>query len=146
MAKMERAAIRKFIDKWLDAWGRHDLEGVLEAFSEEVIFDNWSGVRLKGKKRIRSAWKAWFEENGSFRFFTEDIFIDENEQKVLFRWNYEGPSFDKRRENSVETRRGVDVMHIRNGKIDEKFTYSKTTIGIDGRKVALIIPVKEDKR
>jgi len=104
MAKMERAAIRKFIDKWLDAWGRHDLEGVLEAFSEEVIFDNWSGVRLKGKKRIRSAWKAWFEENGSFRFFTEDIFID------------------------------------------EKFTYSKTTIGIDGRKVALIIPVKEDKR
>jgi hypothetical protein len=145
MAKMDRADIRKMMNKWLKAWEEHDLEGVLEPFSEEIIFDNWSGIRLKGKKRIRAAWKGWFKDNGSFRFFTEDLFIDENEQKVLFRWHYEGPAFDKRLENSVESRRGVDVMHIRNGKIDEKFTYSKTTIGIDGRKVALLIPVKEEK-
>jgi hypothetical protein len=36
------------------------------------------------------------------------------------------------------TRRGVDVMHFKDGKIIRKLTYSKTTLEIDAQRVRLL--------
>ena len=105
--------------------------------SNYVIFDNWTGGQASGKENLRKAWASWFENHGGFRFTEEDTFIDEKEQKALYRWQLDWPSFEKGYEGKPETRRGVDVIHFKDGKIIRKLTYSKTTLGIDGKRVKL---------
>ncbi len=63
--------------------------------------------------------------------------MDEEDQKLLYRWELEWPSFEKGYEGKKEKRRGVDVIHFKDGKIINKLTYSKTTIEIEGERIKL---------
>lgn len=47
----------------------------------------------------------------------EETFIDESQQKVLYRWRLEWPSIEKGWKGRPETRRGVDVFHFKDGRI-----------------------------
>lgn len=125
------------MNQWNHAWDKHDLNGVMELFDDEVQFENWTGGKVKGKEALRQAWAPWFENHGGFRFTEEETFIDEAEQKALFRWQLQWPSFEKGYKGRPERRRGVDVLHFRDGKIIQKLTYSKTTVEIDGKRVQL---------
>jgi ketosteroid isomerase-like protein len=131
---LSRDQIEKALKQWNLAWDNHDLEGVMALFHEDVIFDNWTGGKVTGKATLRKAWEPWFSNHGNFRFVEEETFIDEKEQKVLYRWLLEWPSFESGSEGKPEKRRGVDVIHFENGKIIKKLTYSKTTIEIDGKR------------
>lgn len=135
--KLNKDEIKEALDKWNEAWDAHDLEGVMALFHDEVLFENWTGGRAEGKEAVRKAWTPWFENHGNFRFTPEDTFIDEDEQKVLYRWRLDWPSFEKGFDGKAETRRGVDVIHFQDGKIIQKLTYSKTTIEIDGERIQL---------
>ena len=106
-------------------------------FHEDVVFDNWTGGKVRGKEALRKAWKPWFVNHGNFRFVEEETFIDEKEQKVLYRWLLKWPSFESGSEGKPEKRRGVDIIHFEDGKIINKLTYSKTTIEIDGKRQSL---------
>lgn len=134
---LSREEIRKALNQWNHAWDKHDLNGVMELFDDEVQFENWTGGKVKGKEALRQAWAPWFENHGGFRFTEEETFIDEAEQKALFRWQLQWPSFEKGYKGRPERRRGVDVLHFRDGKIIQKLTYSKTTVEIDGKRVQL---------
>ena len=134
---LSRNEIEKALKQWNLAWDKHDLEGVMALFHEEVVFDNWTGGKIRGKEALRKAWNPWFANHGNFRFVEEETFIDEKEQKVLYRWSLEWPSFESGNEGKPEKRRGVDVIHFEDGKIINKFTYSKTTIEIDGKRQSL---------
>ncbi len=59
---------------------------------------------------------------------------------MLFRWQLDSPSFEKGQEDKHEVRRGLDILHFRDGKIVEKLTYSKTTLELDGERVRLTTP------
>lgn len=133
---LSREEILNAIRKWNQAWKRFDLEGVLDLMHEEVVFENWTGGRAVGKAGLRQAWQPWFAR-GDFRFIEEDLFVDEVAQKVLFSWLLEWPCPEKGHEGQLERRRGVDVMHLRDGKIIDKLTYSKTTLEIGGRRIRL---------
>jgi ketosteroid isomerase-like protein len=135
---LSREEIKEALNQWNQAWDKHDLNGVLELFHDEVLFENWTGGKVKGKEALRQAWAPWFENHGGFRFTEEETFIDETAQKALFRWQLDWPSFEKGCEGRPERRRGVDVLHFRDGKIIQKLTYSKTTIEIDGKRVQLM--------
>ena len=132
-----REQIKKALTRWNQAWNNHDLNGVMELFHDEILFENWTGGRAKGKEALRQAWAPWFKNHGGFRFTEEETFIDEVEQKALYRWRLGWPSFEKGYEGNPEIRRGVDVLHFRDGKIIQKLTYSKTTVEIDGERVRL---------
>lgn len=127
---LSRKEIESALREWNLAWDNHDLEGVLKLFHEEVLFENWTGGKALGKDAVRKAWTPWFANHGGFRFNEEETFIDEQEQKVLFRWQLEWPSTERGFEGRREKRRGVDVLHFQNGKIIKKLTYTKTTIEI----------------
>jgi ketosteroid isomerase-like protein len=133
-----REEIERALRKWQQAWSEYDIDGVIELFHDDALFENWTGGQAKGKAAIRQAWTSWFANHGGFRFTEEETFIDEVEQKVLFRWQLEWPSFEKGYEGRFERRRGVDVLHFQDGKIIRKLTYSKTTIEIDGKRVRLL--------
>ena len=134
---LSRNEIEKALKQWNIAWSNHDLEGVMALFHEDVIFDSWTGGKVRGKEALRKAWESWFDNHGNFRFLEEETFIDEKEQKVLYRWLLEWPSLESGKEGKPEKRRGVDVIHFENGKIINKITYSKTTIEIDGKRQTL---------
>lgn len=134
---LSREDIKRVLNRWNLAWDKHDLDGVMDLFHDDVLFDNWTGGQVKGKENLRKAWAPWFANHGGFRFIEEGTFIDEHEQKVLYRWQLDWPSFERGYEGRSEMRRGVDVLHFRDGKIIKKLTYSKTTVEIDGERVRL---------
>jgi len=138
---LSRSDIRNLLKKWNQAWDRHDLDGVMQLFHEDVLFDNWTGASARGRDNLQKAWAAWFENHGGFRFTGEDTFIDETEQKVLYRWQLDWPSMERGFEGKHESRRGVDVLHFKDGKIIEKLTYSKTSFEIAGQRVSLTAKV-----
>ena len=80
---LSRNEIKEALTRWNRAWDQHDLDGVMELFHEDILFENWTGAKVRGKQALRQAWKPWFENHRGFRFIGEDIFIDELEQKVL---------------------------------------------------------------
>jgi ketosteroid isomerase-like protein len=134
---LKRKEIEDALTKWHKAWENHDLDGVMELFHEDILFENWTGGKAEGKEALRNAWAPWFANHGGFRFIEEETFIDEANQKVLYRWQLEWPSSEKGFEGMPEKRRGVDILHFKDGKIIKKLTYSKTTIEIGGKRVRL---------
>ena len=134
---LSRNEIEIALKEWNIAWDNHNLEGVMALFHEDVVFDNWTGGKVRGIESLRKAWHPWFLNHGNFRFSGEEIFIDEKEQKALYRWLLEWPSLENGVEGKPEKRRGVDVIHFKDGKIINKLTYSKTTVEIDGKRRSL---------
>ena len=134
---LTREEILTALRNWNLAWANHDLEGVMELFHEDIVFENWTGGKAVGKEALRKAWQPWFANHGGFRFTEEETFIDEVQQKVLYRWSLEWPSMENGARGKPETRRGVDVVHFQDGKIIKKLTYSKTTLEIDGQRCPL---------
>jgi len=135
---LTRPEIEKALRKWNRAWDDHDLEGVMELFDDDILFENWTGGNAHGKEALRQAWASWFAHHGGFRFTEEETFIDVEQQKALYRWQLEWPSIEKGCEGKPEKRRGVDVLHFKDGKIIQKLTYSKTTLEIEGQRVRLL--------
>jgi ketosteroid isomerase-like protein len=139
---LSREEIKRALAEWNKAWDKHDLDSVMALFHDDVLFENFTGGRVQGREKLRKAWRPWFENHGNFRFTEEETFIDEKEQKVVYRWKLDWPSQEKGYEGRPETRRGADVLHFKNGKIVNKVTYSKTSLEIDGKKVKLIPDTK----
>ena len=79
---LTREEIKKALSRWNRAWDNHDIDGVMELFHDDVLFDNWTGGLAKGKENLRRAWGPWFSNHGGFKFTEEDTFIDEDELKT----------------------------------------------------------------
>ncbi|MDM8518165.1 nuclear transport factor 2 family protein [Desulfobacterales bacterium HSG16] len=137
--KLSKQEIMDALKKWNLAWDNYDFEEIMELFHDEVLFENWTGGRAVGKEALKDAWSPWFANHGGFKFTDEETFVDEKEQKAAYRWLLEWPSFEEGCEGKTERRRGVDVLHFKEGKIIQKLTYSKTTIEIDGERFPLRI-------
>ena len=134
---LSREEIEEKFKVWLQAWDSYDLDGVMNFMHEEVIFENWDGKVLEGKNKLRKAWVLWFLNHGNFKFVFEDMFIDVEQQKLLFRWRLEWPSLEVNYKGKPETRRGVDVIHLADGMIKDKYSYSKTILQINKEEVIL---------
>jgi len=134
---LTRDEIKKALTEWNRAWDAYDLDGVMALFHDAVVFENWTGGRVSGKAHLRKAWAPWFQNHGGFHFTEEDTFIDEIEQKVLYRWQLDWPCPEKGFEGKTERRRGVDIIHFHDGQIIKKLTYSKTVIEIGSERAKL---------
>lgn len=134
---LTKIEILDLLNDWLEAWDNHDLLRVMVLIDEDIVFENWTEEKIIGKSNLQKAWAQWFRNHGNFKFTREDIFIDHQQQKVLFSWTLQWPSLEKDFKGKPEVRRGVDVLHFKNGKICMKYTYSKTTIQIDSSPIAL---------
>src|SRR5215831_4331753 len=56
---------RRFAEEWVDAWNRHDLDGILAHYSEDVVFSSPFAARLipggDGTVRGRAALREYFK-------------------------------------------------------------------------------------
>lgn len=135
--QLTRQQIVDTLTAWSAAWNDHDLDTIMELFHENVLFENWTGGRVRGKRALREAWEPWFAADSTFRFTDEDLFVDETAQKALYRWQLDWPSQEPGHAGRAETRRGVDALTFEDGLIVEKLTYSKTTLELDGERAKL---------
>ena len=111
------------VRRFLDAFGRHDVDGVMAAMTEDCVFENtWpapDGERHVGHAAVRGFWARFFRENPSASFETEELFAAGH--RCTLRWVYRWRNPD----GSSGHVRGVDVLRVRDGKVVEKLSYVK---------------------
>ena len=67
---------RSFAEQWIDAWNRHDVERVLLAFADDVVFTSPTAERVvpesrgtvRGKDALRAYWTRALRGNPELHF------------------------------------------------------------------------------
>lgn len=107
--------------RFTDAFNRDDLEGVMNFFAEDAVYDQFDGTQARGLADIRAAFEPQFRGDfGKIRFHDEDVFVDTVAGKVLTRWRC---TFES--EGATGAWRGLDILHFADGKLVYKGTYAK---------------------
>ena len=113
---------RTTIEKFNDAFNRHDADALATQLSDDTVFEDTSpapdGRRVEGKPNVVEFWRGWFARNADSRFETEEMIVGGNRATVL--WVYH-----KIRNGQPWHLRGVDVFTVRDGKVTAKLAYVK---------------------
>ena len=113
---------RETIDRFNDAFNRHDAETLAVLLTDDTVFEDTSpapdGLRLEGKAPVVAFWRSWFERNPDARFEAEDVIVSGD--RAVVRWIYR-----KLRNGQPWHIRGVDVFTVRAGKVAAKLAYVK---------------------
>ncbi len=113
---------RAVIERFNEAFNRHDVEGVMNMMTSDCIFENTNpppdGARLVGTAEVRAYWQKFFAANPDAHFEVEDIIVAGD--RCVVRWIYR-----KTKEGKPWHLRGVDVFRVRDGKVSEKLSYVK---------------------
>jgi steroid delta-isomerase-like uncharacterized protein len=111
------------IQRFHDAFNRHDVDAIMALLTEDCIFENTypppDGERYEGQAAVRAFWERLFADSPQAYFEVEDIFAADD--RGVIRWRYRWVSTD----GSTGHIRGVDIFRIRDGKIAEKLSYVK---------------------
>jgi uncharacterized protein (TIGR02246 family) len=118
---MDRDKLAQLVIDFTDAFNRDDLDGVMSFMADDAVYDEFNGTVNRGAAAIRAAFVPQFRgDYGKLRFHTEDLFVDAAAGKALIRWSC-----------TLETKRGpaawrgLDIVHVENGRITQKLTYGK---------------------
>lgn len=110
------------IARFNDAFGRHDIDGVMAAMTDDCVFENTvpppDGERSMGQAAVRDAFAAFFASSPSARFKVEELFACDD--RAVVRWVYHWDGAD-----GAGHIRGVDLFRVRAGKVAEKLSYVK---------------------
>jgi ketosteroid isomerase-like protein len=119
----ETAATLAAVRRFLDAFGRHDVDGIMAAMTEDCVFENTypppDGERHAGQAAVRRFWERFFRETPSAAFEAEEMFA--GGARCAVRWVYRWRNAD----GSAGHVRGVDLLRVRDGKVVEKLSYVK---------------------
>ena len=113
---------REAVDRFNDAFNRHDVDAVMDAMTDDCVFENTSpphGQRYEGAAQVRRAWEEFFAASPDAHFDSEDVIVADD--RCVVRWHYTWTNGD----GTAGSSRGVDVMRVRDGKVAEKFAYVK---------------------
>jgi len=110
------------VERFNSAFNRHDVNAVMDAMTEDCLFENTSpapdGTRVQGAVSVRAYWEKFFANNPDAYFEAEEIFVAGD--RCVVRWVYR-----KTKEGKPWHLRGVDVFKVRDGKVAEKLAYVK---------------------
>ena len=118
---MTHEELSDLIVRFTDAFNRDDLDGVMSHFADAIVYDEFNGKQSRGKAAVRAAFAPQFAGAfGRIRFDTEDLFVDPRSGKALIRW-----LCTIERDGRKRGWRGLDILHVVDGRIAEKLTYAK---------------------
>lgn len=116
------AATLAAVNRFNDAFNRHDVDGIMALMTEDCVFDSTrpapDGERHVGQAAVRAFWEGFFARSPSARFESEETVATGDRCVVL--WTYHWI-----REGKPGRVRGVDVFRVRDGKVAEKLSYVK---------------------
>jgi ketosteroid isomerase-like protein len=115
-------ATRKVIDRFNEAFNRHDADALASWLTDDTVFEDTSpppdGRRIEGKAPVVEFWREWFTRNTDAVFDAEDVIVSGDRAVVC--WVYR-----KLRNGQPWHLRGVDVFTVRDGKVAAKLAYVK---------------------
>jgi ketosteroid isomerase-like protein len=121
-APADAAATRAIVERFNEAFNRHDVDAIMAAMTEDCVFESTrpapDGERLEGAPRVRAAWEALFARSPQARFEVEEILAWDD--RCVVRWVYHLV-----RDGRPGHVRGVDVFLVRDGRVAEKLSYVK---------------------
>ena len=114
----------KLLERFADAWNRHDLDALMSMMTDDCVFEASAGPevvgqRSEGRQAVRAAYAAVFETfpdahwGGARHFVAGDRGVSE--------WTFTGTRKDGHR---VEVA-GCDLFTFRDGRIAIKNSYRK---------------------
>jgi ketosteroid isomerase-like protein len=116
------SATRIVIDRFNDAFNRHDADALATVLTDDTVFEDTSpapdGRRVEGKAAVVAFWRTWFANNADAAFEAEDVIVSGD--RAVVRWVYH-----KLRNGQPWHLRGVDVFTVRDGKVSAKLAYVK---------------------
>ena len=117
------------LDRFADAWNRHDLDALMSMMTDDCVFEasagpQANGRRSEGPQAVRGAFAAVFEEFPDAHWATPRHFIAGN--RGVSEWTFTGTKKDGTR---VEVT-GCDLLTFRDGRIALKNAYRKNRFAI----------------
>lgn len=121
-ADAEEQATRTVVERFDEAFNRHDADALAALLTEDTVFEDTSpppdGRRIQGRSAVVEFWREWFARNADARFEPEDMIVSGHRAAVL--WVYH-----KTRSGRPWHLRGVDVFTVRDGLVAAKLAYVK---------------------
>ncbi len=119
---MQPESTRVTIDRFNDAFNRHDADALAQVLTDDTVFEDTSpppdGRRIEGKAAVVEYWRGWFARNADAVFEAEDLIVCDDRAVVC--WVYR-----KVRDGQPWHLRGVDIFTVRGGKVAAKQAYVK---------------------
>jgi ketosteroid isomerase-like protein len=113
---------RAVVDRFNDAFNRHDIDAIMGCMTPDCVFENTrpapDGTRLVGPEAVRRYWQEFFGRSPHARFDTEDMFAAGD--RCVVQWVYHWV-----RDGKPGHVRGVDLFRVRDGRVAEKLSYVK---------------------
>ncbi|MCP4086359.1 MAG: nuclear transport factor 2 family protein [Actinomycetia bacterium] len=115
--------------KFLEAFNRNDLDGVMAHFAPNGVYEEFNGNLVEGPDAVRAAFAPQFSGAfGELKFIDEDLMVDAEAGKVMASWRC---TLEVKGEPTGW--RGLDAMTFDDdGKITHKLTYAKTRAPLFG--------------
>jgi ketosteroid isomerase-like protein len=108
---------RVAIERFHEAFNRHDLSGLAQLISDDCVFEDTAppdGTRHAGRNAVLEAWRGFFADTPAALFEVEDMNVAGD--RAVVRWRYTWADGHVR---------GVDLMRVRDGKVTESLAYVK---------------------
>jgi steroid delta-isomerase-like uncharacterized protein len=140
----DTALLGELIERYNDAWNRHDLDAVVALHAPDMVFENHTaGERAEGaavREHIAGIFAAWPDLRFSSRrlYVRDDLVVQEwtasaSHTRELRRGDLRAPASGRRLEWN-----GMDVIPFRDGLIIRKDVYSDSLAIL--RQVGLLEP------
>jgi steroid delta-isomerase-like uncharacterized protein len=118
------AVALKLLERFADAWNRHDLDALMSMMTDDSVFEasagpDVNGQRSEGKQAVRAAYAAVFETFPDAHWANARHFVAGN--RGVSEWTFTGTRKDGTR---VEVT-GCDLFTLRDGSIAIKNSYRK---------------------
>ena len=118
------ADLLNLLDRFADAWNRHDLDALMSMMTDDCVFQasagpDRDGQRSEGPQQVRAAYAAVFETFPDAHWANPTHFVAGN--RGVSEWTFTGTRRDGTR---VEVT-GCDVFTCRGDKIAVKNSYRK---------------------
>ena len=124
MTARSGADLLELLDRFADAWNRHDLDALMAMMTDDCVFEasagpQVDGQRSEGRPAVRAAYAAVFDTFHDAHWANSRHFISGN--RAVSEWTFTGTHKDGRR---VEVN-GCDLFTLKDGKIAIKNSYRK---------------------
>lgn len=109
------------VDRFNEAFNRHDVDAVMAAMTDDCVFESTSppdGGHFDGQASVRTVWEGFFASTPAANFAAEEQFAAGD--RCVVRWLYTWEENGEKRHL-----RGVDILRVRDGKLAEKLAYVK---------------------
>ena len=114
----------RLLDRFADAWNRHDLDALMAMMTDDCVFESSAGAqvngqRSEGREAVRAAFAAVFEACPDAQWRNPRHFVAGD--RAVSEWTFTGTRRDGQR---VEVN-GCDLFTLRDGRIVVKNSFRK---------------------